>query len=71
MQAPLGAVDLRVDRDAIYATFTLGGLGGEALGLLACLVEAGWLRRLHQSMRNAADARTPGRRRVRSLPNLY
>ncbi len=30
LTAPLGAVDLRVDRDAIYAPFTLGGLATDA-----------------------------------------
>lgn len=32
LEAPLGAVDLRVDRDAIYAPFTLGGLATDADG---------------------------------------
>ncbi len=32
LRAPLGAVDLRVDRDAIYAPFTLGGLATDANG---------------------------------------
>lgn len=32
LRAPLGAVDLRVDRDAIYAPFTLGGLATDVEG---------------------------------------
>lgn len=32
LRAPLGAVDLRVDRDAIYAPFTLGGLATDVDG---------------------------------------
>ena len=39
LRAPLGAVDLRVDRQAIYAPFTLGGLATDADG--AVLDDAG------------------------------
>jgi 3-oxo-5alpha-steroid 4-dehydrogenase len=39
LRAPLGAVDLRVDRQAIYAPFTLGGLATDADGRV--LTDAG------------------------------
>ncbi len=40
LRAPLGAVDLRVDRNAIYAPFTLGGLATDADGAVLDATES-------------------------------
>ncbi len=58
---PLGAIDLGMDRGAIYATFTLGGLHADVDG--ACSTPGG--RRGARTLRGRPREREPGGGRLR------